>query len=88
MSIQRRVVITEFGPPQVMTLHSSPLPAPGAGEVQVRQTAIGFNFIDIYQRRGVYPLERPTGLGFEAAGVVEAVGRRSWNSRPATGPRT
>lgn len=74
MSTQRRVVITEFGPPQVMTLQSGDLAAPGAGEVQLRQTAIGFNFIDIYQRRGIYPLERPTGLGFEAAGVVEAVG--------------
>jgi NADPH2:quinone reductase len=45
-----------------------------AGEVRVRQTAIGFNFIDIYQRKGIYPLPLPTGLGFEAAGVVEAVG--------------
>ncbi|WP_238282958.1 alcohol dehydrogenase catalytic domain-containing protein, partial [Methylobacterium goesingense] len=44
------------------------------GEVRVRQTAIGFNFIDIYQRKGIYPLPLPTGLGFEAAGVVEAVG--------------
>ncbi|MET7244260.1 quinone oxidoreductase [Methylobacterium sp. EM32] len=74
MTTQRRVVITEFGPPQVMTLQSGELAAPGAGEVCLRQTAIGFNFIDIYQRRGIYPLERPTGLGFEAAGVVEAVG--------------
>lgn len=74
MTTQRRVVLTEFGPPQVMSLQSGDLAAPGAGEVCLRQTAIGFNFIDIYQRRGVYPLERPTGLGFEAAGVVEAVG--------------
>ncbi len=74
MTTQRRVVLTEFGPPQVMSLQNGDLAAPGAGEVCLRQTAIGFNFIDIYQRRGVYPLERPTGLGFEAAGVVEAVG--------------
>ncbi len=74
MATTRSVVITEFGPPQVMTLQSRDLPAPGAGEAQLRQTAIGFNFIDVYQRRGAYPLERPTGLGFEAAGVVEAVG--------------
>ncbi|TNC11279.1 quinone oxidoreductase [Methylobacterium terricola] len=73
-SQQRRVVITEFGPPQVMQLRSEPLPAPGPGEALIRQTAIGFNFIDIYQRRGIYPLDRPTGLGFEAAGVVEAIG--------------
>jgi NADPH:quinone reductase len=74
MTTQRRVVITEFGPPQVMTVQSGELAAPGAGEVQLRQTAIGFNFIDIYQRRGAYPLDLPTGLGFEAAGVIEAVG--------------
>ncbi|KMO29917.1 quinone oxidoreductase [Methylobacterium variabile] len=74
MSTQRRVVITEFGPPQVMTLASEALAAPGAGEAQIRQTAVGFNFIDVYQRKGIYPLDLPTGLGFEAAGVVEAVG--------------
>jgi NADPH2:quinone reductase len=50
------------------------LPLPAAGEVQLRQTAIGFNFIDVYQRRGIYPLPLPTGLGHEAAGIVEAVG--------------
>ncbi len=48
--------------------------APGKGEVQIRQTAIGFNFIDVYQRSGVYPLDLPTGLGHEAVGVVEALG--------------
>jgi NADPH2:quinone reductase len=50
------------------------LPPPAKGEVQLRQTAIGFNFIDVYQRSGVYPLEMPTGLGHEATGVVEALG--------------
>ena len=44
------------------------------GEVQIRQTAIGLNPIDTYQRRGVYPLELPSRLGFEAAGTVEALG--------------
>lgn len=82
MATTRSVVITEFGPPQVMTLQSRDLPAPGAGEAQLRQTAIGFNFIDVYQRRGAYPLERPTGLGFEAAGVVEAVGPGAVDVKP------
>src|SRR3546814_12120218 len=50
------------------------LPAPEPGQVQVRQEAIGFNYIDIYQRQGVYPLPLPTGLGHEAAGVVMAIG--------------
>ncbi|WP_288586543.1 quinone oxidoreductase [uncultured Methylobacterium sp.] len=82
MATTRSVVIPEFGPPQVMTLQSRDLPAPGAGEAQLRQTAIGFNFIDVYQRRGAYPLERPTGLGFEAAGVVEAVGPGAVDVKP------
>ena len=70
----RKVLITEFGPPENMSVVPSQLPDPVVGEVQIRQTAIGLNFIDIYQRRGVYPLPLPTGLGHEAAGVVEAVG--------------
>jgi NADPH2:quinone reductase len=47
---------------------------PGAGEVRLRHQAIGVNFIDIYQRSGLYPVSLPSGLGLEAAGVVEAVG--------------
>ena len=48
--------------------------APGRGEALVRQTAVGLNFIDIYERTGLYGGQLPTGLGREAAGVVEAVG--------------
>jgi NADPH2:quinone reductase len=73
--IQARAIrMTEFGGPELMRLESFELPAPSQGEVQLRQTAVGFNFIDIYQRAGKYPLPSPTGLGHEAAGVVEAVG--------------
>lgn len=68
------VQLTEFGGPEVMRLSDLPLAAPAAGEVQLRQTAIGFNYIDIYQRSGKYPLPTPTGLGHEAAGVIEALG--------------
>lgn len=74
MPTARAIRVHEFGLPQVMRLESVEVPAPAAGEVTLRQTAIGFNFIDIYQRKGVYPLPAPTGLGHEAAGVVEAVG--------------
>ena len=74
MKTARKVMITEFGAPENMKLVSVDLPAPAAGEVQLKQTAIGLNFIDIYQRKGVYPLPLPTGLGHEAAGIVEAVG--------------
>lgn len=70
----RSISLNEFGGPEVMRLVSADLPAPGPGDVQLRQTAIGFNYIDIYQRTGKYPLPTPTGLGHEAAGVVEALG--------------
>jgi len=70
----RIVSLNELGSADVIKLTDKELPAPGKGELQLRQTAIGFNFIDVYQRSGVYPLELPTGLGHEAAGVVEAVG--------------
>lgn len=74
MTTARKVIINEFGGPEKLQVVSSVLPALGFGEVRLRQTAIGFNFIDIYQRRGVYPLALPTGLGHEAVGVVEEVG--------------
>lgn len=70
----RAVVLHGFGAADVMQLETLDLAAPGAGEVLVTQTAIGFNYIDIYQRSGVYPLPTPTGLGHEAAGTVEAIG--------------
>jgi NADPH2:quinone reductase len=74
MRTARAVRLDELGPPEVIRLTAVELPEPGPGEVQLRQTAIGFNFIDVYQRKGYYPLPLPTGLGHEAAGVVEAVG--------------
>lgn len=73
MTTSRSVVLETFGPPEALSVATIDLPGPGKGEVQIRQTAIGFNFIDIYQRRGIYPLPLPTGLGFEAAGIVEAL---------------
>src|SRR6202012_2238152 len=50
------------------------LPPPAKGQVQVKHTAIGVNFIDTYHRTGLYPLPMPSGLGSEAAGVVAALG--------------
>jgi len=47
---------------------------PGAGEARIRHTAVGLNFVDIYNRSGLYPLQLPSGLGGEGAGVVEEVG--------------
>ena len=48
--------------------------APGSGELLLKQSAIGLNFIDVYERTGLYPNKLPTGLGREAAGVVEEIG--------------
>ncbi|HXT02818.1 MAG TPA: quinone oxidoreductase, partial [Casimicrobiaceae bacterium] len=66
--------IHKTGGPEVLTWESVDVGAPGTGEVRVRHTAIGVNFIDTYHRSGHYPLTLPSGLGTEAAGVVEAVG--------------
>src|SRR5690349_10330759 len=62
------------GGPEVLTFDTLELPPPGNGEVRVRHTAIGVNFIDTYHRSGLYPLQLPSGIGGEAAGSVEAVG--------------
>jgi len=66
--------IHEYGGPEVLTWEEVDVPAPTEGQVQIRHTAIGLNFIDVYHRTGLYPTELPAGLGSEAAGVVEAVG--------------
>jgi NADPH2:quinone reductase len=71
----RAVRVHEFGGPEQMLLESIELPEPAPGEARIRHTAIGLNFIDIYERTGLYPQPLPAGLGREAAGVVEAVGR-------------
>jgi len=72
--MSRAVVIESFGGPEVLQLSEVPVSEPNMGEVLVEHTAIGLNFIDTYQRSGLYPLELPSGLGLEAAGVVRAVG--------------
>ncbi len=70
----RAVRIHRTGGPDLLTLETVDAGRPGAGEVLIRQTAVGLNFIDTYQRSGLYPLALPAILGMEAAGVVEAVG--------------
>ena len=66
--------IHEYGGPEVLSWEQVEVPEPGDGEALIRHTAIGLNFIDVYHRTGLYPMELPTGLGREAAAVVEAVG--------------
>lgn len=70
----RTAQITEFGGPEKIGWIDVDLPAPGAGEVHVRMTAVGLNYIDTYHRTGLYPIDLPSGLGIEGAAVVEAVG--------------
>ena len=62
------------GGPEVMSWEEVAVGDPGPGQARVRHTAIGVNFIDTYHRGGLYPLPLPSGLGNEAAGIVEAVG--------------
>ncbi|RVU38837.1 quinone oxidoreductase [Hwanghaeella grinnelliae] len=66
--------IHQTGGPEVLKWEEVDLPAPAAGEVMIRQSAVGLNYIDIYQRDGLYPIPIPGGLGVEGAGVIEAVG--------------
>jgi NADPH2:quinone reductase len=66
--------IHETGGPEVLRWEEVEVPAPAAGEVTIRNRACGLNFIDTYQRSGLYPLTMPSGLGLEGAGTIEAVG--------------
>jgi NADPH2:quinone reductase len=70
------------GGPEVLDYVDVELPPPGPGQARVRHTAIGVNFIDTYHRSGLYKLPLPSGLGGEAAGVVEAVGEGVTNLKP------
>ena len=75
MTTMTRIEIEAHGGPEAMKLVERDLPAPGEGQVRVRHEAIGVNFIDTYMRSGLYPVPSlPSGLGAEAAGVVDAVG--------------
>lgn len=66
--------IHETGGPEVLRWEEVTVGDPGDGEVRLRQTAVGLNYIDTYHRTGLYPVQLPTGVGLEGAGVVEAVG--------------
>lgn len=70
----RTVIIEEFGGPETMQIVDRPVGDPGPGEIRIRHEFAGLNFIDVYQRTGLYPNDLPLTLGMEAAGIVEAVG--------------
>ena len=70
----KAIRIHKNGGPEVLSWEDVEVPAPGADDIRLRHTAIGLNFIDIYHRQGLYPLNLPIVLGTEGAGVVEALG--------------
>ena len=69
-----KIIIKKFGGPEVLEWGEEDVPVPGPGEVLIRQTAVGLNFIDVYHREGLYPNPLPFTPGIEAAGVIEAIG--------------
>jgi NADPH2:quinone reductase len=72
--LSRSIQIDQHGGPEQMRLVHIEVGEPGAGEVRIRHHAVGLNYIDVYQRSGLYPMALPVQLGMEAAGVIEAVG--------------
>ena len=78
----RTVQIREFGGPEKLEFVDLPVGDPGPGQIRIRHEACGLNFIDTYQRSGVYKLELPHPMGMEGAGVVEAVGEGVTHLKP------
>jgi len=72
--MNKTVIINEFGGSDKLTIQDMPVGDPGPGQVRTPHKACGLNFIDVYQRTGLYPLNLAHALGMEAAGVIEAVG--------------
>ena len=78
----KTAIIEKPGGPEEFRIVERKIGIPGPGEVRIAHTAIGLNFIDVYQRSGLYPLEMPHALGMEAAGVIEAVGEGVTHLKP------
>ena len=78
----RAIRVERVGGPEVLSWQQTEVPEPASGQVRIRHTAIGVNYIDIYHRTGVYPLPLPATLGLEAAGMVTAVGADVTRLRP------
>ena len=70
----RAIQVTSHGGPEVLRTADLPLPEPASGQVRIKLEAAGVNYIDIYQRTGLYPIEPPFTPGMEGAGVIDAVG--------------
>jgi NADPH2:quinone reductase len=78
----KAIQIAATGGPEQLRLVDVPVGEPGPGQVRIRHQACGLNFIDVYQRTGLYPLPLPLNLGMEGAGVVEAVGEGVTHLKP------
>lgn len=78
----RTIIIEAHGGPEVLKLADRQVGEPGPGQVRLRHQACGLNFIDVYQRSGLYPMALPAALGMEASGVVEAVGEGVSHVKP------
>ena len=74
--------IHQTGGPEVLQWEDMEIGAPGPGQVRLKQTAVGLNFIDVYQRTGIYPLPLPFVPGMEAAGTVDDVGAGVTDLKP------
>jgi NADPH2:quinone reductase len=72
--MSKAVIIEKNGGPEELKIVDVSVGQPGAGEIRIRHKAVGLNFIDVYQRTGLYPFPMPLRLGMEASGIVEAVG--------------
>src|SRR3981081_366129 len=78
----KAIVIEEYGGPEVLKLKDVDIADPGPGQALVRIAMAGVNFMDIHQRRGIYPRNLPFVPGLEAAGVVELIGESITNVKP------
>ena len=70
----KAVVINKTGGPEVLEIKDIKLEDPKSGEVLIKNEAIGLNYIDTYHRSGLYPVELPSNIGMEGAGVIEKIG--------------
>ncbi len=70
----KSIKVTNTGGPEVLELEEITLDKPGADEIQIEHVSIGLNYIDTYHRSGLYPLQLPTGIGLEAAGIIKEIG--------------
>src|SRR5271154_4342502 len=78
----KAIQISQYGGPEVLKIREVQIGKPGRGQALIRVEVAGINFVDIYQRRGTYPVKLPYIPGLEASGVVEAVGEGVKNVKP------